>query len=842
MNVDALAVAFEHAGFLERRELAAATARQASPEALRTIAGLLRHEALPVRLGAIETLAEARFRPAMRLLAALAKGRTGDEQVFALAALSRLAEPADAQELRPLAEPLARGADPFLQPHAAALLAALGITSPAPPAPVATPAPAPVAAAPVDPGFFLDSPNRELRRAAITQALAAPDPGPALAAALLAARADGVRLDLLAALDRLPPADLVAACLPLVAQAAPDTLALVARALTARLDQVATAQRAATVRATASARARVPDGSLAAAALDDLALAHAPPEALAPLLARVDALDPDTARRLARRLAPLSPAQLADLATPLLAALQRAPTTLPALAPLLAPAAPHLPAAARDTLLDLLLTADLAAADPDEHLALARLFVALASPGVDAPAALLAALAQAAAPDARLALVAVAAASATEAAAEALLAALTDLLAEVRDAARAALATLPALHVSVHFDGDGRATLSPAYRGPDGAPLEATHGALRGPDGDYALDARGRVVRVASTAYGACACCRRPRVLSRPAGARRPRCPRTALPHLRDGQANVPEHAHPLGGCDACDAPVALARRGFAVACPACHTPHREVDGGWVKAPPPRISGRVSPPREPAAPEPPPPCDDRGIPIFEERTVAPSPADLAQLPPAIASAMAANVVLEARRGDQRWSGSGVVVAREGGALAVLTNRHVVEGPNGERDALLDAITVTGEQVPARVEWVAEGDVDLALVSLGVASADALAVQPLGSRRAHVGARIFTLGNPMGLAWSYSAGTIAGLRDLRSPSGVPVRVIQTQADIAGGSSGGGVYLEDGELVGVVSFSKVNYDRLDTLHFAISMDTIVDTLRRERVTFEGRPLLP
>jgi transcription-repair coupling factor (superfamily II helicase) len=67
--------------------------------------------------------------------------------------------------------------------------------------------------------------------------------------------------------------------------------------------------------------------------------------------------------------------------------------------------------------------------------------------------------------------------------------------------------------------------------------------------------------------------------------------------------------------------------------------------------------------------------------------------------------------------------------------------------------------------------------------------------PLGDGAAEIGARVFAIGNPLGLPWSYSNGTLSAVRDWTSRAGLPVRVLQTDTSIAPGSSGGGLWHVD-----------------------------------------------
>ncbi len=86
-----------------------------------------------------------------------------------------------------------------------------------------------------------------------------------------------------------------------------------------------------------------------------------------------------------------------------------------------------------------------------------------------------------------------------------------------------------------------------------------------------------------------------------------------------------------------------------------------------------------------------------------------------------------------------------------------------------------------------------------------------------------GQRVFAMGAPLGMMFSYSSGDVAALRYVTS-HGHEILFIQTTAPISGGSSGGGLYNVYGELVGIchATFTKgqnmnlfIHYQYVDAL---------------------------
>ncbi len=152
-------------------------------------------------------------------------------------------------------------------------------------------------------------------------------------------------------------------------------------------------------------------------------------------------------------------------------------------------------------------------------------------------------------------------------------------------------------------------------------------------------------------------------------------------------------------------------------------------------------------------------------------------------------------------------GSGVVVGDE----SVVTNCHVL--------AKAKRLAVKRETVSHDAR-LALWDVKRDLCQLKVAGLKAPAVAVADSSRIAVGQNVFAIGNPKGLELTMSAGLVSSLR--RNEAGQLI-LIQTSAAISSGSSGGGLFNDEGLLVGLTTLGSVTGDA-QNLNFAIPSDWV------------------
>ena len=171
------------------------------------------------------------------------------------------------------------------------------------------------------------------------------------------------------------------------------------------------------------------------------------------------------------------------------------------------------------------------------------------------------------------------------------------------------------------------------------------------------------------------------------------------------------------------------------------------------------------------------------------------------------------------------SGSGFIISEDG---YILTNHHVIEGADSVTVSLHD-----GTQYEATIIGSDESN-DVALLKV-----DATGLQPVSigdSDQVVVGEQVIAIGNPLGeLTFSMTAGYISALDRAINTDGTPINMLQTDAAINSGNSGGPLFDMNGNVIGITtakySGSTSSGTSIEGIGFAIPINdamTIVNDL--------------
>ncbi|SHH73604.1 serine protease Do [Sporobacter termitidis DSM 10068] len=181
------------------------------------------------------------------------------------------------------------------------------------------------------------------------------------------------------------------------------------------------------------------------------------------------------------------------------------------------------------------------------------------------------------------------------------------------------------------------------------------------------------------------------------------------------------------------------------------------------------------------------------------------------------------------------SGSGFVISTDG---YIVTNYHVISYAV-EQGFTLTVMMHDGKSYPAKVVGY-DQDNDLAVIKI---DATGLNAATFGTNKdMKVGDAVYAVGNPLGeLTYTMTSGIVSALdRVITEEDGTGINMFQIDAAVNPGNSGGPVYNDKGEVLGIVS-AKYSSTGIEGLGFAIPIDDasgiISELISNGRVT--GKP---
>jgi len=174
--------------------------------------------------------------------------------------------------------------------------------------------------------------------------------------------------------------------------------------------------------------------------------------------------------------------------------------------------------------------------------------------------------------------------------------------------------------------------------------------------------------------------------------------------------------------------------------------------------------------------------------------------------------------------DGGGTGSGVVYKREGNEYYMVTNEHVVEGATQitivyEKNGLLFEISSSFIELLG-----ADPVTDLAVLKF--TSTESFSVIPLSdSYDLALGEFVYAIGNPLGYEYygTVTMGVVSGLARFVNDGTFDATLLQHDAAISPGNSGGALVNINGELVGINNMKLVQ-DFVSGINFAIPSNTV------------------
>ena len=179
------------------------------------------------------------------------------------------------------------------------------------------------------------------------------------------------------------------------------------------------------------------------------------------------------------------------------------------------------------------------------------------------------------------------------------------------------------------------------------------------------------------------------------------------------------------------------------------------------------------------------------------------------------------------------AGSGIIVSKTDSELLILTNNHVVEGAEE-----LSVQFVNEKNVDATIKGTSSRK-DVAVISVKLSSLDnetidAIKIATLGdSTKLKVGNGVIAIGNALGYGQSVTTGVVSAVNREVTIDNTKAKMIQTDAAINGGNSGGALLNSKGEVVGINSAKyssngSSNTASIEGMGFAIPITDVKDLI--------------
>ena len=172
-------------------------------------------------------------------------------------------------------------------------------------------------------------------------------------------------------------------------------------------------------------------------------------------------------------------------------------------------------------------------------------------------------------------------------------------------------------------------------------------------------------------------------------------------------------------------------------------------------------------------------------------------------------------------------GSGIIISADG---YILTNNHIINSSDSSlyyevSEATKVYVYLYNDETPYEAEIIGSDEkTDLAVIKI---NKDNLTVAELGnSNSIKIGEFAMAVGNPLGMQSSVTSGIISAVnRVVESDDGNTYTLIQTDAAINSGNSGGALVNSEGQVIGINTL-KLSGTGIEGMGFAIPINDTID----------------
>ena len=175
------------------------------------------------------------------------------------------------------------------------------------------------------------------------------------------------------------------------------------------------------------------------------------------------------------------------------------------------------------------------------------------------------------------------------------------------------------------------------------------------------------------------------------------------------------------------------------------------------------------------------------------------------------------------------TGSGVIISKDG---YILTNNHIIDTSSSSSSSYYTVseankvlVYLYNEDDPIEAKIIGSDSVtDLAILKI---DRDDLTPAEIGdSNSVQVGEFAMAIGNPLDMRNTVTSGIISGVnREITDSTGTTYTLIQTDAAINSGNSGGALVNADGKLIGINTL-KMSGTGIEGMGFAIPINSTLD----------------